>query len=168
VSGGAPTVTLRPAREDDRSFLARVYASTREEELAPLPWTDDQKARFLAQQFDAQTAHYAEHYADASFEVVLVDGEPAGRLIVHRGEGEIRIVDIALLPRFRSRGIGTRLLRPLLDEGTRRGAKVTIHVERFNPALSLYRRLGFAPVAEEGVYLRLERPPGADQAKIAS
>jgi GNAT superfamily N-acetyltransferase len=161
-------ISLRPAQDSDRAFLERLYASTRAEELAPVPWSEDQKRAFLAQQFAAQSAHYAEHFADASFDVVLVDGDPAGRLIVARREDVLKVIDIALLPQHRSHGIGTRLMRPLLGEADERGVKVEIYVERLNPALTLYDRLGFVPVEDTGVYLRMERPPGADQAKTAS
>ena len=152
-------VALRPATAADVEFQARLYASTREAELEPVPWTAEQKAGFLAQQFAAQSAHYAKHYADASFDIVLVEGRPAGRLIVYRGEHDIRIVDVALLPEHRGRGIGTALLRPILDEASESGRKVSIHVERFNPAQRLYRRLGFEAAGDEGVYLLMERPP---------
>jgi ribosomal protein S18 acetylase RimI-like enzyme len=168
VTEQQPTIGLRPATNDDTAFFARVYASTRAEELAPVPWTDEQKRTFLAQQFAAQTAHYAQHYADAAFDVVLIDGEPAGRLIVWRGDGQISIVDIALLPEFRGGGVGTRLLRPLLDESDAGGAKVVIYVERDNPALRLYERLGFVPAGETGVYLRMERSPADAQANTDS
>jgi ribosomal protein S18 acetylase RimI-like enzyme len=159
LSGAEPDVALRTARETDRDFLAGVYFSTREEELAPVPWSPDEKAAFLAQQFEAQSLHYARHYADASTDVIVVDGEPAGRLMVMRWEDEILIVDIALLPEHRSRGIGTRLLRPLIEEASHRGVPLTIHVERMNPALSLYRRLGFEEVGDEGIYLTMRRRP---------
>jgi ribosomal protein S18 acetylase RimI-like enzyme len=110
-------------------------------------------------QFDAQDAWWREHYAQASFDVILVDGEPAGRLYVLRGESEIRIVDIALLPEQRGNGVGSSLLRDLLAEADAAGKSVTIHVERMNPALRLYERLGFAVAEDKGVYLFLERPP---------
>ena len=79
---------------------------------------------------------------------------------MHRGEAEIRIVDIALLPEHRGGGVGTALLRDLLAEADAAGKRVTIHVERFNPALRLYERLGFSVAEDKGVYLLLERPPG--------
>ena len=154
-----PELALRPAGGDDYELLGRVYASTRAEELAPVPWSDAQKHEFLAQQFAAQSAHYAEHYADASFDVILVDGEPAGRLIVARRDVAILIVDIALLPEYRSRGVGTRLLRSLIEESEAGGRKLTIHVEINNPARTLYDRLGFRPAEEHGVYVLMERPP---------
>ena len=107
-------------------------------------------------QFDAQHAHYQEHYAGAAFDVILVDGQPAGRLYVAREEDEIRIVDIALLPDFCNRGIGTTLLRGLQSEAAAAGKPLRIHVERFNPALRLYERLGFREIADRGVYLFME------------
>jgi ribosomal protein S18 acetylase RimI-like enzyme len=150
---------LRPVEPDDREFLYRVYASTRTEELAAVPWDDAQKDAFLRAQFDAQDAWWGENYGGASFDVIVVDGEPAGRLYLHRGDTEIRIVDIALLPEHRGKGIGTQLLRDVIAERKR----VTIHVERMNPALRLYERLGFEVAEDKGVYLFLER-----QVKTAS
>jgi ribosomal protein S18 acetylase RimI-like enzyme len=128
-----------------------------------VPWDDAQKEAFLRSQFDAQDAWWRENYARANFDIIVVDGEPAGRFYVHRGETEIRIVDIALLPEYRGDGIGTRLLHELLDEADAARKRVTIHVERMNPALRLYERLGFSLAEDKGVYLFLER-----QVKTAS
>jgi len=133
-----------------------VYASTRTEELAPLAWTEEEKAAFLRMQFAAQHRYYQQSYTSSRFDVVLVDGRPAGRLYVARWPGEVRVVDIALLPEFRRRGVGTALLRTLLEEGAERGLPVRIHVERRNPALALYEKLGFRLLEDRGVYLFLE------------
>ncbi len=143
----------------DRAFLARVYASTREEELAAVPWTPAQKASFVAMQFDAQDAYWQEQRPGTERTVVLVGGRPAGRLYVDRAADEIRIVDIALLPEFRGSGAGTALLRSVLDEGDRRGLPVTIHVEKGNRARALYARLGFVPVSDAGAYDLYAHPP---------
>ncbi|MCA9578475.1 MAG: GNAT family N-acetyltransferase [Sandaracinaceae bacterium] len=145
-------VTLRPLRDEDWPFLLALYASTREEELAPVPWPAAQKAEFLRSQFAAQRQHYDEHYADASREVVLVSGERAGRLYLDRRADEIRIVDIALIPALRGQGVGTRLLTAVLEEAAQSGRDVRIHVETFNPAMRLYLRLGFEKLEERGVY----------------
>ena len=152
-------VELRPVGPGDEELLRRVYASTREQELAVVPWDDPTKDAFLRAQFDAQDRWYREHYAGASYGVVLIDGEPGGRLYVHRGEHEIRIVDIALLPEHRGNGVGTSLLRDVLAEADAAGKRVTIHVERLNPALRVYERLGFSVAEDKGVYLLLARPP---------
>jgi ribosomal protein S18 acetylase RimI-like enzyme len=162
-------VTLRPVDADDERFLLRVYAGTREEELAPVPWSAEQKATFVAHQFAAQSAHYAQHYAGLTADVILLGGAPAGRLLVARWAEEIRIVDISILPEFRGGGAGSALLRELLAEAEAAGKRLSIHVERENRALGLYERLGFRPVGEHGVHLRMEWDPAAfAQAKMAS
>jgi RimJ/RimL family protein N-acetyltransferase len=139
-------VALRAVEPGDAELLFRVYASTRAEELEVLPWDAAQKEAFVRAQFDAQIRWYREHYAAASYEVILIDGQPCGRLYVYRGDAEIRIVDIALLPEH-------------LAEADAAGKLVTIHVERFNPALRLYQRLGFSVAEDKGIYLLLERRP---------
>jgi GNAT superfamily N-acetyltransferase len=146
-------VSLRPITPEDVSFLAAVYASTRWDELAPTGWSDEEKTVFCRRQFDAQSEHYREHYPEAAFEIVEKDGRGIGRLYVARWEREIRIVDISLLPEFRGGGIGSQLLRTLQEEARSAGKLLTIHVERFNPALRLYQRLGFEEVEDKGVYL---------------
>jgi ribosomal protein S18 acetylase RimI-like enzyme len=160
----AMRVALRPVRDADEPFLLRVYAGTRAEELAPVPWTAEQKAAFVGQQFAAQTAHYAQHYAGMRADVILVDDVPAGRLPVARWAEEIRIVDISILPELRGRGAGSIVLRGLLDEATAAGKRLSIHVERENRALGLSERLGFRRVGEHGVYLRMECDPADAQA----
>lgn len=153
----APDLTLRPVADADSDALLRVYASTRAEELAVVAWAPGQLEAFLRMQFEAQDSYWREQRPDAIFSVIEIDGTVAGRLYVDRCEDEIRIVDIALLPEFRGQGIGSALLRPILDEGDERGVPVTIHVECENRARSLYERLGFHQISTTGVYDLLER-----------
>lgn len=154
-------VTLRPAADADMDFLHRLYATTREDELKQVAWTNEQKAAFVSQQFHAQHQYWHENYTDTSWDLIVGNGHPIGRLYVARWPDDIRIVDIALMPEHRGGGLGTRLLREILAEGDASGRKVSIHVEIFNPARSLYERLGFVPAEEKGVYLLMERYPAA-------
>lgn len=159
--GSTVSVELRAAEPADEPFLRDVYASTRADELARVPWTDEQKKAFTDQQFTAQDAYYREHYEGASYEVILVDGAPAGRLYVARWPKELRVMDIAILPEFRGAGAGTRLLEALQTEAAADGKSVSIHVERFNPAMRLYERLGFEAVEERGPYVFMEWRPSS-------
>lgn len=158
------STTLRPATADDGPFLQRVYRSTREEELAVVPWSDEQKAAFIEMQFRAQDTDYRMNYPDARFDVILLDGTPAGRLYVHRRDAEISILDIALLPEHRGAGIGGALLRELITEADAAGKALEIYVEKFNRAQTLYRRLGFVEKDDTGVYWQMVRPAPAARA----
>lgn len=154
-----PPITLRPVTPEDESFLYRVYAGTREDELAPLEWDDAQKDSFLRMQFNAQHRFYREQFPSADFDIIQTVDQPIGRLYVDRREDEIRIIDIALLPEHRDSGIGSALLKDLLTEASAAGKPVRIHVERFNPALRLYDRLGFIQVGDNDVYYLMEWSP---------
>jgi len=151
---------LRPAGSGDVELLYRIYASTREDELAAVPWDAAAKEAFLRMQFDAQDRYYRAIFPDASYDLIVSGEEVLGRLYVDRGEAAWLVLDIALLPDHRGQGIGARLLTDVLAEAGAAAKPVQIHVERFNPAQRLYDRLGFRQIADEGVYLRLEWNPG--------
>lgn len=161
-------ISLRPATAEDEGFLRRVYADSRKAELAQVAWPEGVLDAFLRSQFDAQDKHYRQHYTGADFLIIEFDGAPAGRLYVHRGSGDIRIVDIALVETARGRGIGTLLLQEILDEGQATARNVSIHVEKFNPAYRLYERLGFQIAGDLEVYWLMHRAPAAASAARAS
>jgi len=150
---------LRPQREEDYAFLERLYFSVRLPEVEPLDWPEETKHAFLADQFRMQTAHYNTHYGDAEFLIVERNGEAVGRLYVFRGPKDHRIVDISLLPELRGAGVGGALLKAVQAEAGTAGKTVSIHVEKFNPAQNLYRRLGFKEIGETGPYWLMEWRP---------
>jgi len=144
----------------DMAFLATVYATTREQELAQVDWPPAQKEAFLAMQFAAQHSHYRTHYTDTEFLVVLHDGQDCGRFYLARWPGEWRVVELTILPAYRNLGIGTRILKDVLSQASMAGKPVTIHVEHSNRAQALYRRLGFVAVKEHGAHVLMEWQPG--------
>ena len=152
----APAITLRQAQPADEEFLRAVYASTRAAELSVVPWTEAQRAAFINMQYDAQQHDYRTRFPAAAHNVVLRDSQRVGRLLVARTAEEIRILDLTLLPEHRNAGIGTALLRDLQAEAQAAGKPARIYVESFNPSLSLFARLGFARVAEQGAHYLLE------------
>jgi ribosomal protein S18 acetylase RimI-like enzyme len=152
-------VRLRPVTDADRDFLVGVYGSSRDEELSQVEWAPGQREAFVRMQFDAQDADYRKRNPDGTFDAIEVGGRPAGRLYVDRRPGDIRIVDISLLPEFRGAGVGQRLIEQLQDEAAASGRILSIHVEIHNRAARLYERLGFVVAAERGVYRRMEWSP---------
>lgn len=151
----AVAITLQPVRDEDTAFLRALYASTRTD-LAAMGLAPAQLEGVLQMQFQAQHANYAAAYPGARHEVILEDGKPVGRIYVWRSGQEVRLVDIALLPAARGRGIGTELLRDLIAQSEGERLPVRLQVVVTNPARRLYLRLGFRRTGGDGVYDEME------------
>ena len=117
-----------------------------------MPWPDAAKRQFLDDQFALQHAHYAKVYIGADLLLIENVGLPIGRIYLYRTAGEIRLMDIALIESERGRGIGTALLREIMEEAHATNRQLTLHVEPDNPAQRLYQRLGFQLIEHRGVY----------------
>ena len=153
------TVTLRPIVDEDEAFLRRLYATTREMELSQIPWDDQQKLAFVTHQFLAQRHHYQSHYPQASYDLILLDGQPIGRLYVLRDGEEMRILDLSMMPEFRNRGIGTQMIQKVMAEAEANNSRLRIYLETFNPSVLLFERLGFRVIQNDDMNLLLEWQP---------
>lgn len=160
-------VTLRPISlsdpDSDLPFLRKLYASTRLEEVQQSGWPQDQINAFLLQQFEAQHTYYLEQFSSASFDIILnEDGTPIGRLYLDERDDEFRIIDISLLPSHRGKGIGSSLLQDIIAKATSSEKAIRIHVEHNNPAMQLYKRLGFKMLEDFGIHHLMELQPTSD------
>jgi ribosomal protein S18 acetylase RimI-like enzyme len=156
-----PPFTLRPITDNDLEFLLQLYASTRLAEKPFFNMNDEQWNEFIMLQFNCQHVQYMRNYDNATFDLVLVNDQPVGRLFVDWGKQEFRIVDIAFLPEFCGRGMGRKLIKSVITKAEKEGVPVTLHVEKFNPARHLYESLGFQPrETASDVYMLMQRPPG--------
>jgi ribosomal protein S18 acetylase RimI-like enzyme len=154
-----PPVSLRPEQPGDEAILFEIFASTREEELALTNWDEPMRRAFLNQQFNAMRQGYRSMFPAGEFLIIELDGKPAGRMVVNRAPVEIRVVDLALLPAHRNRGIGTLLMRQICAAANR---PVHLSVLKHNRARHWYERLGFAKIGEQGFYDELEWRPAAN------
>jgi ribosomal protein S18 acetylase RimI-like enzyme len=152
-------LTLRPFIPEDPEFLFQLYASTRQQEVAAFGWPPAQQEAFLRMQLNAQKRSYEMGYPGADHQLILIDDQPAGRILVFRDKDSQRLVDIALLPEYRNRGIGTQLLRDLIGNCENEGLPLRLHVTKINPARHLYERLGFVVTGEDGMYYEMEKKP---------
>lgn len=149
-------VTNRPITPADCEILAEIFASTRSELFAQMPLDDAQKAVLLRHQFEAQDNEYRARYPDADLNLLIRKDAVLGRLYVDRQTDVIHLIEISLLPRFQRTGVGTRVLRDLMDEAERSGLPLQLFVESSNPAQEFYRQLGFYTLEEDGVHHRME------------
>jgi len=126
-----------------------------------LGWPADMLAAFLEQQRRAQAMHYRAAFADAVWLIVELGGAPVGRLYTDERPASLHLIDIALLPQWRGRGLGGAILADLIADAATRGLAVSLQVEKVNPARRLYERLGFCVVADNGPHDWMERPAQA-------
>jgi len=153
-------IRLRPLTEKDLPFIEKLYRSAKEKGLdLNKNWTELQKAAFFRMQSILQDAHYKKVFPNAVFEIIEYNKKTVGRLYTHESENEITGIDISLLPEFRGRGIGTKILRSLLAKAADKQKIFATQVERNNPAYQLYLRLGFKYTGDNGTYYCLEYRP---------
>lgn len=143
--------TLRDETAADERFIADLYASTRWDELAVVPWPDEAKTAFLHDQSRLQSDHYRKNYPGAVLAIVERDRLSVGRLYLYASPGEFRLMDIALHPALRGQGHGERMLHALMRVAADQARSITLHVEPNNPAQRLYARLGFTLIEDRGV-----------------
>lgn len=156
-------ITFTPVSDENIALAVSAYSSTRELELARVPWTAEQKMAFIQMQFNAQQADYQARFPNAEHFIIEVDGRSAGRLYVARLEDSIRILDLTILPQQRNAGIGTQIIKELMAEAKTADQAVRIYVENFNPSLGLFESLGFVSVEERGVHHLMQwKNPEAD------
>lgn len=156
-------LTLRPARTDDEEFLYRLFYSVYLEKLQLVPMSAAEKKTLVELTYQGFTRHYNSLVPASDDRLVLLDNESIGRMILLQVPGEIRLADLAILPQYRCRGIGSALIGQLQAESTMSKRPVRLQVARFDRALKLYRRLGFYKIDVAGPYLHLEwssKPPG--------
>ncbi len=138
-----------PITPSDETFLFVLYSLTRADEMAIVPWDNEQKQSFLQIQFEAQHQHYTAKYPHGSFQIIKSDNKNIGRLYLSELEDEIRIIDLMLVSEYRGQGIGTKILTDILQSAKK---PVRIYLETFNQSISLFKRLGFQSISDEGIY----------------
>ena len=154
---------LRPCTDADDAFLYDVFCTTWENQVAALP-NPDLAQHLLRIQHIAQDSRFRSMHPVHERLVVLHEEEPAGRLYVHRDESTIHLIDLTLLPTFRSLGVGSQVLRHVLAEATELGQPITLRVARRNVrAMRLYTALGFRLVSMDDVDNYCEWIPPSDE-----
>lgn len=163
-------ISLRPVLPEDEDILLKIYASTRESEMQQAAgWSNEQKETFLRWQLDMQRRDYEKRFPQADYQIILFEGKPAGRLWVGRTPEQIRLLDVAILPEFQNRRIGTHLLRNLIKESEETNVPLRHMIFKLNTAARrFYERLGFRLIEDERMYLLMERHPVRNAHEAAS
>jgi ribosomal protein S18 acetylase RimI-like enzyme len=143
-------VELRPATEADRERLRTIHHAAYHDLVERIfgPWQEDRQDRY----FDAawqRTPH----------DCVFVDGELAGFCSTRRADDEIEVDELVIAPQFQGRGVGSTLLRKVLDEALAKRVPVKLRTAHQNRADRLYERLGFVEVGTTETHRLYEWSP---------
>jgi ribosomal protein S18 acetylase RimI-like enzyme len=148
-------ITLRPVQPKDHDFLFRVYRSTRLQEVAAWGLSATDGEAFIRQQFAARQQHYGLHYAGAEWMIIQFDAAGVGQMIAQWSKDELLLVDIALLPDYRNRGIGSHIMRDLQKQAAEKALPIRLHALG-EGEIRFYERLGFRGVRTKGPHLLME------------
>lgn len=159
-------VTFRVINQSDDGFLRRLYASTRAQELKHSGWPEIQKQTFLDSQYMFQKRAYHLNFLGAVHRIIQLGGVDIGRLIVNETDDELRIIDFSLLPEYRGKGIGTDILRSLINKAEGGKVPVRLMAVKNSPAINLYLRHGFKKTGVSENRYTLERPVDMRAAEI--
>ncbi len=152
----AGRLTLRPETQADLPFRFQLFIRSRPPEWDQVFLPVDQLTQLMNQQFWAQTETYLARFPEARFDIIELDGEPIGRIVVNRPGDCIHIVDQAIVPTLRGQGLGTAIMRQLMDEAATEGLFMTLKVSNANdPSMRLYSRLGFEVLTESLEYIEM-------------
>jgi GNAT superfamily N-acetyltransferase len=150
-------VVLRPVDPGDQPFLLKLYGTSREKELAQVEWAEGQKEVFLRWQFELQQTEYETRFPGSRYDVIVVDGVDAGRMWVGADAAQVRLLDIAILPDYQNRGVGTALIEQLIEEVRASNKQLRHMVFVYNDdAHRFYERLGFVVIEDLGGYKHME------------
>ena len=149
-------IILRPVAPEEEIFWKEVFFDSVRAHFSILNLAEYQLSALLEMQYAAQKADYGKNYPKAENDLILYDGAPAGRVILTTERGDLHLVDIVVLSKYRNLGIGTEILNWLFERSRQTKMPVRFSVERNNRAFRLYERLGFKIVGEMPAHFQME------------
>jgi GNAT superfamily N-acetyltransferase len=147
----AMTFRTRPATSDDREFLFTLHKISMRRYVEQIwGWDDLDQRQRLRSRYDPELL---------PMEIVVVNDQDAGCLIVERRNEELYLHYLVLLPSVQGQGIGSRIMVGLLQHADHVHLPLRLSVLAVNPARALYERLGFRIVEEDEVRIHMEVLP---------
>jgi len=153
----------RPVMAADEPFLRCLYAASRADQMRETGWSPSRCRAYLDEQFDFQQRHFLARHPEAMFLLLVLEGQPIGRLSWHGTPGRATLIDLCLAPAWRRRGVGSRVLAWLTESADRHGQVIGLHIDRESAACRLMRRFGFEALetAEAALSMPMARLPQA-------
>lgn len=149
--------SLRPAVDADADFLETVYIESRRNEFDGYGLEDPQLYSLLKSQYEIEERSYRAHFPGVEFFVIIYGKKPVGRFIADLSGTDIVLIEMHILPEFRSLGVGSFVINKYLSEAEKTGKIVSLHVLQTNHrAIKLYERLGFTILINDGMHIAMQ------------
>ncbi len=150
-------VRLRPSTPDDEPFLFSAFCAARCGDFIAAGCTGDHLDLILRMQFRVQQQAYQSRYPESAPDIILATDQQVGTWWVAETADEHRIVDIAILPEFRGKGIGSALVIRLIEKARQTGKPVRSSIAKSNGrSVSFHAHLGFQICGDDGVYIQMQ------------
>jgi ribosomal protein S18 acetylase RimI-like enzyme len=146
-----PDFHLRPVHERDQEFIDTLYRSTRED-LLMLPMDSVFIDNLIRSQQQIHALGVQQNYPNAQTIILEYQRQALGRMVFEHTTGDIRLIDIAVLPSAQRRGLARYMLQYLQQMAETRQASLSLRVVKNNfKARKLYLSAGFQLVGEDEV-----------------
>ncbi|WP_299021149.1 GNAT family N-acetyltransferase [uncultured Photobacterium sp.] len=137
---------LRRETCDDAEFLRLLYRVSRDYELSQIDAPEFLLVPFFEQQYALQQVHYEKCYPRVRKAIIEYEGTRIGKVYtdkVNENGGSLRVIDITIDRPWRGKGIGKHIIKVIQEEARDAFLPLTLHVHKLNPAVELYKKLGF-------------------------
>ena len=146
------TVSLRSETDADERFVRHVVTDIVAKQLGAGAWPAEMRAQLLALQYAARRQSIHAAFPEGESRIIEVDGDGAGWVFIAELEQEIRLVEIMILEAHRHKGIGSTVIRQVIEGAAANGKPVRLTVANMNQGAGrLYERLGFRRVGGDEV-----------------
>ena len=152
ASQGWVTVSQRPATIVDKDFIRAVHHRA---------YHDVVERQYGSWDQAVQDSYFDSAWSAETHEIILFDGVRCGYSSIETQNDAIYLKELVIDPDFQCHGIGTEIIRKVIDHAIGLGVPVRLRTHLVNRAANLYRRMGFLETERTESHLLLEWNRGA-------
>lgn len=143
------SVMLRLATQADHEFARNAFM---------VAYRDVMEAQYGEWDQAVQDKKFQEVWDDkeSKIQIVTVGGKPSGFIQVEELPDVLWFDELVLLPEAQGKGVGSSLIRQLQEKAAQLQLPVKLNVLHANPAIALYKRLGFDEIGDTETYTEME------------
>lgn len=140
-------ITFRQAKEEDFEFLWNLHKATMKS-YVDQTWGWDE---------EFQREYFSNRFETINIELIIHDNARIGAIEIRDRENELLIANFKIVPHFQNKGIGSEILKRIINTSNTKQKNLKLQVLKVNPARQLYNRFGFKTVDKTETHFIMER-----------